>query len=309
MMIHGNTGSPVRMMTHDYSHESTEEDPRMIAFFDSLIRHEREELGTDDTPDDEDSDSNIGTQYLWFADSEQSASNSGNEDDSSNVHGGRASLTMFRSEGIGSRHEAAEDPNTETVILLGRRATDGSTVRPLSAELEVSESSSSPMSDSAIDSSYVRMITGRCPSSSSSLSNDLSASSSSSSSSSDCCMETTIHCNQNNGTVIYCDQSNDTAITCDQNIDTAVVSTQNSHARLMTSYTDVELTTNRSEASTLASVGASSGIEASGSEQRSISSLLRLRQLRKRVQRDDDDECKLIREKNLLCVVEQYEGI
>lgn len=36
------------VMTHDYTNGSTEEDPRMIAFFDTLVQHELEEATTDD---------------------------------------------------------------------------------------------------------------------------------------------------------------------------------------------------------------------------------------------------------------------
>lgn len=36
------------VMTHDYTNGSTEEDPRMIAFFDTLVHHELEEATTDD---------------------------------------------------------------------------------------------------------------------------------------------------------------------------------------------------------------------------------------------------------------------
>ena len=37
------------VMSHDYSHESTEEDPRMIAFFDSLVQRELEGISSDDS--------------------------------------------------------------------------------------------------------------------------------------------------------------------------------------------------------------------------------------------------------------------
>lgn len=37
-------------MTHDYSHQSTLEDPRMMAFFDSLVQREIEGWGSEDPP-------------------------------------------------------------------------------------------------------------------------------------------------------------------------------------------------------------------------------------------------------------------
>lgn len=36
-------------MTHDYSHENTSEDPRMMAFFDSLVQREIEGWNSDDS--------------------------------------------------------------------------------------------------------------------------------------------------------------------------------------------------------------------------------------------------------------------
>lgn len=46
-------------MTHDYSHQSTKEDPRMMAFFDSLVQREIEDWSSEDvtapqTPSDND---------------------------------------------------------------------------------------------------------------------------------------------------------------------------------------------------------------------------------------------------------------
>lgn len=42
-------------MSHDYSEQSTTEDPQMMAFFDSLVQREREGLASDteDTSDDD----------------------------------------------------------------------------------------------------------------------------------------------------------------------------------------------------------------------------------------------------------------
>ncbi|XP_015120228.1 DDB1- and CUL4-associated factor 5 [Diachasma alloeum] len=39
-----------QIMTHDYSHQSTKEDPRMMAFFDNLVQREIEGWGSEDTP-------------------------------------------------------------------------------------------------------------------------------------------------------------------------------------------------------------------------------------------------------------------
>lgn len=37
-------------MTHDYSHQSTREDPRMMAFFDSLVQREIEGWSSEEMP-------------------------------------------------------------------------------------------------------------------------------------------------------------------------------------------------------------------------------------------------------------------
>jgi WD repeat-containing protein 22 len=39
-----------QFMTHDYSHQSTKEDPRMMAFFDSLVQREIEGWSSEDAP-------------------------------------------------------------------------------------------------------------------------------------------------------------------------------------------------------------------------------------------------------------------
>lgn len=39
-----------QFMTHDYSHQSTKEDPRMMAFFDSLVQREIEGWSSENTP-------------------------------------------------------------------------------------------------------------------------------------------------------------------------------------------------------------------------------------------------------------------
>jgi len=252
MMIRGND-SPA-MMAHDYTHESTEEDPRMIAFFDSLIRREREEFTTNDTLEDDDSDSDVGTQYLRLTDSEHSASNSGSEDDI-RLHGGRAS-TLSRSAWTESRSEVAEDPNTETVILFGRRVVNRSSERPSNGELGL------------------RQVNGRY-----SLSPSDSSSSSATSSSGNS------------------DSSHEITVSSDRDNDTAIPSDHGSSTQILTSNSNIELTVTGCVASTSTSIGLSVNIDTSESEQQSLKSLYRLRQLRKRVQLDDADECNLLPKK------------
>ena len=44
-------------MIHDYHSESTEEDPKMLAFFDSLVQHETNDRASDTSMSDEDTPS------------------------------------------------------------------------------------------------------------------------------------------------------------------------------------------------------------------------------------------------------------
>ena len=58
-----------QFMTHDYSHQSTREDPRMMAFFDSLVQREVEGWSSEDmstapqTPSDSESNLIAGRVY------------------------------------------------------------------------------------------------------------------------------------------------------------------------------------------------------------------------------------------------------
>lgn len=58
-------------MTHDYSHQSTREDPRMMAFFDSLVQREVEGWSSEDistTPQTRsDSESNLIAGRVYSA--------------------------------------------------------------------------------------------------------------------------------------------------------------------------------------------------------------------------------------------------
>jgi len=68
-------------MAHDYSHQSTDEDPHMIAFFDSLVRRERDGWTSDD--DDESisqDDHDVGDRNLDYHHTEQSSSDESTSD-------------------------------------------------------------------------------------------------------------------------------------------------------------------------------------------------------------------------------------
>ncbi|XP_012258334.2 DDB1- and CUL4-associated factor 5 [Athalia rosae] len=68
-------------MTHDYSHQSTREDPRMMAFFDSLVQREIEGWSSEDaplgpqTPSDSENNPTIGRTYNASDSDDSTASN------------------------------------------------------------------------------------------------------------------------------------------------------------------------------------------------------------------------------------------
>ena len=74
-------------MSHDYSHESMEEDPRMIAFFDSLVQRELEGMSSDDSMPSDDA----FIENLVQRSGSDSSTPVHSEDDDDNAH---ASLTL-----------------------------------------------------------------------------------------------------------------------------------------------------------------------------------------------------------------------
>ncbi|KAL0127516.1 hypothetical protein PUN28_003060 [Cardiocondyla obscurior] len=69
-----------QFMTHDYSHQSTKEDPRMMAFFDSLVQREIEGWSSEDVPTPHtpsDSEINPATDEPYSASSEDTTSSEG----------------------------------------------------------------------------------------------------------------------------------------------------------------------------------------------------------------------------------------
>ena len=61
-------------MAHDYSHQSTDEDPHMIAFFDSLVRRERDGWTSDEDEESLSRDDDIDDHALDYHHTEQSSS-------------------------------------------------------------------------------------------------------------------------------------------------------------------------------------------------------------------------------------------
>jgi len=66
-------------MAHDYSHQSTDEDPHMIAFFDSLVRRERDGW-TSDEDDESVSRGDVDDHALDYHHTEQSSSDDSTSD-------------------------------------------------------------------------------------------------------------------------------------------------------------------------------------------------------------------------------------
>lgn len=63
-----------QVMSHDYSNQSTEEDPRMMAFFDSLVQRELEEWSTDDSLSSNDE---FYSRFMQVSHSDETANESG----------------------------------------------------------------------------------------------------------------------------------------------------------------------------------------------------------------------------------------
>lgn len=58
-------------MSHDYSEQSTSEDPQMMAFFDSLVQRERDGLASES--DDDSSGTSLYTSIECFEDTDYSS--------------------------------------------------------------------------------------------------------------------------------------------------------------------------------------------------------------------------------------------
>ncbi|XP_046750660.1 DDB1- and CUL4-associated factor 5 [Diprion similis] len=112
-----------QFMTHDYSHQSTREDPRMMAFFDSLVQREIEGWNSEDappgpqTPSDSEHNPTIGRTY------------NGSDSDDSTASDRQLMLSILGS-AIGSRsltsggvvpERPSESPNRITQLIANRR--------------------------------------------------------------------------------------------------------------------------------------------------------------------------------------------
>ncbi|GAB6024876.1 hypothetical protein CHUAL_009989 [Chamberlinius hualienensis] len=80
-----------QVVTHDYSHQSTKEDPRMMAFFDSLVQREIEGMNTDSNQSAVNSDSWLFNVVESFSLSEIDSSSNVSSDSETAVSGDRVS--------------------------------------------------------------------------------------------------------------------------------------------------------------------------------------------------------------------------
>jgi len=67
-------------MSHDYSHQSTDEDPHMIAFFDSLVRRERDGWTSGEDDESLSRDDDVDDHALDYQHTEQSSSDDDHSD-------------------------------------------------------------------------------------------------------------------------------------------------------------------------------------------------------------------------------------
>jgi hypothetical protein len=263
MMIRG-SGSPA-MMTHDYSHQSTEEDPRMIAFFDSLVRREREELATDDAhdDDDDDDDSDLGMTTLFDHSELSSSADDDSADEPRDNYRRLTALAQSVARTAWYERTSAEidDANADTVILIGRRAGDLTSRQKSNGQIENDASRPEQWQISNGESCHVKTQSDRETSSSSSSSSSSSLNSSPSSSGSSSSSE------------------DDDDVRPSRGVQSPKI--------------EFDLPSSSSKSGSVAASSRTTtnfGCDTSAKEKRSIESLCRLKQLRKRILRDDDDE-------------------
>jgi len=157
-------------MSHDYSHQSTDEDPHMIAFFDSLVRRERDGWTSDEDEDSLSRDDDADDHALDYHHTEQSSS------DESTSDGNRPrSGVVFRplrypqpreTGGSGPadsspsvEQSTASDPNLLSRVRL-RRKSRRSMLQRLGQTIPITSfvSSHSPMEDSSSESTSTATV-------------------------------------------------------------------------------------------------------------------------------------------------------
>ena len=108
-------------MAHDYSHQSTDEDPHMIAFFDSLVRRERDGWTSDEDDESLSRDDDINDRLLDYHHTEQSSS-----DESSDGNRHLQSGVVFRPLRYPQVRETTSSILDGTPLIQSSMAADGS---------------------------------------------------------------------------------------------------------------------------------------------------------------------------------------
>ncbi len=110
----------LQVMSHDYSNQSTEEDPRMMAFFDSLVQRELEGWSSDDSTPDSDAGGGGGATYQPIVVHGGDSSEDSNSDTLSNrtLHsvdddGGHSPFTMAFAIALARRSRRVVDDDAE----------------------------------------------------------------------------------------------------------------------------------------------------------------------------------------------------
>ncbi len=128
-------------MSHDYSQQSMDEDPRMMAFFDSLVQRELEGWSTDESP--RDSGSDIYEQIMARGASDDSSSTETNHSSHSGEDDGRLSPFTLAFASAMARRARQDSNDTEDTGHQGNHANLNNILDQLENESEEPEAGSS----------------------------------------------------------------------------------------------------------------------------------------------------------------------
>ena len=109
-------------MAHDYSHQSTDEDPHMIAFFDSLVRRERDGWTSDEDEESLSRDDDVDDRAADYHHTEQSSSDESTSEGNQHLQSG----VVFRPLRYPQPRETGSSPLHGTPPVQQSVATDGS---------------------------------------------------------------------------------------------------------------------------------------------------------------------------------------
>ncbi|PIK58539.1 putative DDB1- and CUL4-associated factor 5 [Apostichopus japonicus] len=153
MMINSNS-----TLSHDYSHQSTQEDPHMLAFFDSLIQREVERSISSDSDDSDDiSPASMFLDFVQNSDSESTESGRGDvhsasDDSDSSSDDERTYLTLTKGtydQGVKTKQQTTKTiPKSPHFEMRTHHQPNTSSIPGSSKEVKRRESSSEDTSTS-----------------------------------------------------------------------------------------------------------------------------------------------------------------